>query len=246
MPGTSSELLHCIEPKSYPEEPHFYDCKVFDGAVIVHCLPTTDACTFNEYARKIFIPSVERQHTDANRIDIVWDTFLADSLKTSSRKKRGKGVKRKVADQKKVPKKWNDFLYVSETRQELFSFLTNKVKEHEFPEEHIVVITDAQSVSVVGTESSEFAFPVCNHEEADTQIFVHIRHAVALGAKRLQVRTVDTDVIVILVGKFDGLKDEEPHLDLWVAFGMGMLYRHIHINAIYDSLGEIKSRGLPL
>lgn len=56
LPGTKSELLHCIEPKSYPDEPHRYDCKVFDGAVIVHCLPTTDDSTFDEYALKIFIP----------------------------------------------------------------------------------------------------------------------------------------------------------------------------------------------
>ena len=67
-----------------------------------------------------------------------------------------------------------------------------------------------------------------------------------LGAKQLQVRTVDTDVIVILVGKFHDLKDEEPLLDLWVEFGTGKNYRHIHINAIGDSLGQIKSRGLPV
>lgn len=42
------------------------------------------------------------------------------------------------------------------------------------------------------------------------------------------------------------MKYEEPLLDLWVAFGKGKNYRHIHINAICDSLGEIKSRGLPL
>ena len=87
LPGTKSELLHCIEPKSYPDEPQRYDCKVFDGAVIVHCLPTTDASTFDEYALKIFIPYIERQLTDAKRIDIVWDTYLSDSLKTSTRRK---------------------------------------------------------------------------------------------------------------------------------------------------------------
>ncbi len=68
----------------------------------------------------------------------------------------------------------------------------------------------------------------------------------ALGAKQPQVRTVDTDVIVILVGKFHDLIEEGPLLFLWVGFGMGKIYCHIQINAICDSLGEIKSRGLPL
>ena len=75
-----------------------------------------------------------------------------------------------------------EFLYVPENKQELFSFLTNKVTEHEFPEERIVVITDAQSVGVVGTELIKFAFPICNHEEADTRIVVRVRHLLALAA----------------------------------------------------------------
>ena len=58
--------------------------------------------------REIFIQYVERQLADAKCIDIVWDTYSADSLKASTREKRGKGVKRKVADQTKVPKKWNN------------------------------------------------------------------------------------------------------------------------------------------
>ena len=39
----------------------------------------------------------------------------------------------------------------------------------------------------------------CNHEEADTRIVVHI---VQQGMKRIEVRTVDTDVIAILAGAY--------------------------------------------
>ncbi len=59
----------------------------------------------------------------------------------------------------------------------------------------MVVKTDGQSVGAVGVQSSEFAFPNCNHEEADTRIFIHLKHAMALGAKGLQVRTVDTSLV---------------------------------------------------
>ena len=44
--------------------------------------------------------------------------------------------------------------------------------------------------------------PNCNHEEADTRIVVHIAHALEQGEKTIYVRTVDTDVVVILAGAF--------------------------------------------
>ena len=50
----------------------------------------------------------------------------------------------------------------------------------------------------------------CNHEEADTRIMVHIRHALEQGAETVLVRTVDTDVVVILVGLFFDLVTIQP------------------------------------
>ena len=43
--------------------------------------------------------------------------------------------------------------------------------------------------------------PPCNHEEADTRIVIHVLHALQSGCKSVVIRTVDTDVVVILVGK---------------------------------------------
>ena len=80
-----SDLLQCIEQHGHSEPPSTYDCKVFDGAVIVHCLPTTSVSTFHEYADRVFIPYLEKQLQDATRLDIVWDTYLPDSLKESTR-----------------------------------------------------------------------------------------------------------------------------------------------------------------
>ncbi len=94
-----------------------------------------------------------------------------------------------------MSKNWYDFPHVSENKQQLFEILTSKVQDHKFPDDVMVVITDGQSVGAVGMLSSEFAFPNCNHKEADTRIFIHLKHAMALGAKRLQVRTVDISLV---------------------------------------------------
>ena len=62
----------------------------------------------------------------------------------------------------------------------------------------------------------------CNHEETDTRIVIHVNHAIMQGAKIIEIRTVDTDVIVILVGIFHELTLQYPSVDIWVAFGMGI------------------------
>ena len=86
----------------------------------------------------------------------------------------------------------------------------------------------------------------CTHEEADTRIVVHLQHAVERGAKKILVRTVDTDVVVILVGQLPSLLLDYPDIDIWVAFGMGKNFCHYNINSICRNLGEDKSRALPL
>ena len=42
----------------------------------------------------------------------------------------------------------------------------------------------------------------CNHEEADTRIFVHIKHAVVEGITSVMIKADDTDVLVIAVSVF--------------------------------------------
>ena len=61
----------------------------------------------------------------------------------------------------------------------------------------------------------------CNYEETDTRVVVHIVHALEQGAKTIQVRTIDTDVVVILAGTFHDLIATHPLADIWVAFDMG-------------------------
>ncbi len=87
--------------------------------------------------------------------------------------------------------------------------------------------------------------PNCNHEEADTRIVVHLQHAL-LTCNKVIVRTVDTDVLVILVGKFHDFHDVNPESDVWVAFGMGRNFRFLSVNAISASLGVPRSRSLPV
>ena len=61
----------------------------------------------------------------------------------------------------------------------------------------------------------------CNHEEADTRIVIHVYDALERGAKKVMVRTVDTDVVVILIGQFYNIVGQYSEAEIWVAFGTG-------------------------
>ncbi len=87
IPSAKSELLQCIQQPGENEPPTTFDCIVLDGPVTVHSLPTSGVGCFNEYADKLFIPHLVKQLENTTRLDLVWDTYLSDSLKESTRNK---------------------------------------------------------------------------------------------------------------------------------------------------------------
>ena len=52
---------------------------------------------------------------------------------------------------------------------------------------------DVLSRSPVETEG----LTACNHEEVDTRIFIHVKHASTRGLKKVLIRTVDVVVLAI-------------------------------------------------
>ena len=103
------------------------DAKLYDGAAVVQMLNPGTAKTFQEYANNVFSSYVSSQLATTQRVDLVWDVYIADSLKSSTREKRGKGKRRRVASSTMIPKNWKDFLRVDENKSELFHFLSQQV-----------------------------------------------------------------------------------------------------------------------
>ena len=68
----------------------------------------------------------------------------------------------------------------------------------------------------------------CNHEEADARILIHLQDALNNDATTCLLCTVDTDVIVIIAGKFYDLLQQQPAADISSAFGTRMKVRCIH------------------
>jgi hypothetical protein len=81
-----SYLLTCLEDVSdaHSETPDTTSI-VLDGAVIVQMLKPAGAKNFAEYAQEIFIPYLSTKLQTVSCLDLLWDSYNADSLKGSAR-----------------------------------------------------------------------------------------------------------------------------------------------------------------
>ena len=95
--GKKSDLLTCVTPANAEQlnPPPISDCKIFDGAAVVHALPSTTVSTFDSYTENVIIPFILNHLQSSKRVDIVWDTYKASSIKDSTREKRGNGQRKK-------------------------------------------------------------------------------------------------------------------------------------------------------
>ena len=86
------------------------------------------------------------------------------------------------------------------------------------------------------------AIEPCNHEEADTRVFLHVLDGSRKGMKRISIVTVDTDVVVIAIRLFSKLDLEE----LWIEFGTGKSKRFIPIHSFAQQLDTDLCHSLTL
>ena len=205
---------------------------------VVHFLPIGGMNTFSDFAQKIVIPYV--QSYKCSRLDIVFDQYKKDSLKSALREKRGDGTKWKVEPQVKIPKKWTNFLHVSENKKELFNFLAVQVTTCPLSNQ-VYATYDTKVLSNTATSS----MPECTHEEADTRLVVHMMSALQEGNRSILIRTVDTDVVVILLGKYSDILSTYPDAEIWIRFGTETSLQNIHLRSVSEKLGVDMSKGLP-
>ncbi|KAH3810175.1 hypothetical protein DPMN_138564 [Dreissena polymorpha] len=134
-------------------------------------LNPTGCLTFNDYAENVFVPYLERTSGTLHRVDVVWDEYIADNLKESTRSTRGKEVRRRVLPDSRIPKNWESYLRIDENKTELFMYLADKCTE--IPPEQIISTKGQDIVSNQQYELTNTLAP-CSHEEADTRAILHV------------------------------------------------------------------------
>jgi hypothetical protein len=84
-------------------------------------------------------------------------------------------------------------------------------------------------------------FLPCTQEEADTRIFLHVSDAVKHGYRKVMIRTVDSDVLVLSIVAAQQLGIDQ----LWVGFATGKSFRYLPAHDIACALGPEKCAALP-
>lgn len=221
--GSKSDILPLLENlnKSTSCSQPDTTCAILDGPPIVHIVKKRTSTTFGEYAHLNFIPYIRREYEIHQRIDLVFDVYKDDSLKAFLRQERGTGMRQKVQPNIILPKNWESFLKVDDNKSELFKFLAIETTK-EFSNQNQLLICTVGDECISNKKTDLGMVSPCDHEEADSRIFVHLDDAISHGHKKILIRTVDSDVLNIAVGMSHLLVRIE---ELWVAFGTGKNFR---------------------
>ena len=190
--------------------------------------------------------TLESQLTECcTRVDTVWDTYHISCLKSQTRINRCEtaGRRTKVSPQIPLPKRseWQRFLNDSTDNDALFKFLSDELHRNTSEARYLLLTTKAESVlSNRHTDITNLA--LCQHEEADTRVMLHLNNAAQNGHRKAYIRTVDTDVVVLAMDYFNQLCTTA----LWVGLGTGKHFREIPIHVICEQLGPCRCQSLLL
>ena len=221
--GTKADLTDCLEKlcTSKGEAP-VIDVFTLDGAAIINMMKPVGAKTFQDYAMLVFLPYIKAQLARVTRVDIIWDVYIPDSLKSTARENRGKGVRRRVAAATSIPGNWQEFLRVDENKTELFNFLAHEVVEN--------LSTETGHVSIK-------MYRPWHHALTKRRI-----HACSCMPRTRPKKVIGGSCCELAVSTVVSMENTQ----LWIAFGTGKHLRYIPAHEIATSLGAVKAQALPM
>lgn len=189
-----SQLTSILETYVPPveKEPEA-DVLIVDWSALVHALPPKRSKTFEDYAALDFLPVIYMYSSKYTMKHLVFDVYSPSNLKAET-----KGVRRKVTNKNTIPIYWHKFLRHNDNKTELYHFLANKVAQMFAP--NMVIVTKASAVlSAHGTGLD--GLNICSHQEVDSRIFVHAKHATEHGSQSIMIKANDTGVVPSPVSK---------------------------------------------
>ena len=226
--NTISAILDCItSDQTYIESQSMMDAIVIDMSVIIRSQAPllSSGSTFDDFSLLVIDIIIKMAEScNAQRIAIVTDQYTELSIKTPSRLAR----KSKSFGQQ--------ILFDGETQVPIDvcqSFLTdkmNKTKQSEFiiwkfvssnSWKHQYCVTNGtKNVITESGQTSIYDSGVVNSvlEEADNRIVCHISDIIPKGYSKIMVHTVDSDVVVILLGFMSEFMAANPSVEITVDF----------------------------
>ncbi|XP_043223670.1 uncharacterized protein LOC122382435 [Amphibalanus amphitrite] len=253
--GQKSQLVTCLTkgvecPSAIRDQQH--TGVVIDAMGLVQAIgKPPGAKTFGDIA-KVFdtsLRNIQEKHS-AQRLDIVFDRYDADSIKSAARERRKNGCVRSYEDNDGVSEggltqattlptqEWRCYLSVSSNKTSLTSFLAAAVLRESY--EFTVVVAGAfECAEDVRSNKPDMNLSSMRaiHEEADTRLLLHVAN---MRQQTVIVYSRDTDVLVLLTYH----REKLPAKQLWMRTGSNRDQKYIPIHDVVESLPTTVLKGL--
>lgn len=212
LPADKAPLLHILEENSTadvlpPAQAGMRTATIIDGMALVQELgKPKDAHTFGDLADVYKGCVLSNFSTTCSRVDVVFDTYLEDSVKAGTRKRRTgetKGIRRSIQGRDvPLPTQWKSFICVLSNKKDLARFLKEQLSESstKLPEGYELVVAYGSDEGNVCTNTQrDVSHLESTQEEADTRLLLHAADVQESGFHRTVISSPDTDVLVLLV-----------------------------------------------
>ena len=243
-----ADLLERESGNPYVDLTHIPDdnALIVDAMAVVQCLKGNWK-TFGDFADSVFKFLMKlAQDCRALRLDFVADQYPALSIKNTERARRASQGVQQVhiyGQEQNIPKQWKKFLSSGENKESLLEFFIKhwkSYKSRQFDSVSVLYATSKDKCYVYHPNRSgddpvrTDSFPPLdsNHEEADTRLLLHAKHA-ASTYDTVIIRSPDTDVLVLCTAMQQFIVK-----DVHMMTGSGNKFRCIHINTICEELGD--------
>ena len=217
---------------------------IFDGMAVLHRIKLGGPIKCCRNLAEAFLDLIMHESVGSKEIRVVFDRYIEDSLKSSTRDKRASdGTTKtpyKIAEDTSLEKiTMKKFLANDQTKIELTTFLGNflVVKFNSLAVRFAVSYSNITKSNINAIDPNLNGH---NHEEADTLM---ILHAIDVGKqnpfRKLLVKSPDTDVFLLLIHHC-----QELPLDTEFVTGRGEHTRSISVVAANQVLGDERRQAL--
>ena len=164
--------------------------------------------------------------------------YFDDSLKEGARKSRGTGTMSMINDDTDIPQDMIDnFLRNSQNKINLNEFLSKKIIDlHQSTKYMVATYKDKVlcSTSIKTLDSHDILITHCQLEEADQRLIRHTLHCILGQCKKIVVRKVDTNVLILLMSYVSQFYDLCTNVNIYAHMVNSACEYYDVISAIFD------------
>ena len=175
---------------------------------------------------------------------MVFNQYWETSIKGGERSQRGSSSSLEVyihGPSTPIPKQWAKYITNPQNNINLSDFLTSTMcsrgKEQLADGKKLVIKSgykDSETTVSISNRASKFTEPLaCFHEEADTRMLLHAKHA-SSSRSWVIIQSPDTDVLILCATHFESIGCEE----LWFKTGVRDHLHYVPVHRLSHKLGQ--------